>query len=333
LYDQRENSFGDGMSGSDLMQILTTHGCIEEYEHDHYLTLYNKIADLERRRRNSSSQTSSSSSNDEGAGAATDEVDKEIHGLQDEMNALIYKMKLDPLKRGTNDVYAKVTTAQGLKESLFHNGPCLIILPFYGNPHSTTFWLPPDENSVDEMGHAVTVMGYNDEEESFYIRNTWGSGWNITGHFWFPYSHFKLAWETWTIFPRGTDRLVYHKKRTGAAINSVNNVNSGLDSSNHYTSLLNGSAHSSLAGQGQGQQLASTTDCRHDEEKKKKKKNDDNRKFIEKFEKLKKLKKKLEKKPRKKEEEKSEEQEYQRPRKTSKTIVLLAKDAKSAKKK
>jgi hypothetical protein len=215
IYDLRENAFSDGMSGSNAMQIVVTHGCIEEREHDHYLELYNKIARLERQKR------------DQG-----DDDHSEIDEAQDEMNQLIYRMKQDPSKRGNQDVYAKVTTVQGLKQSLLHNGPCLIILPFYGNPHSTTFWVPPTENATDEMGHAVTVMGYDDDEQSFYVRNTWGPNWNVTGHFWFPYSHLKLAWEIWTIFPRGTDKLVYHKKRVAGASISPTSLS---DSSNTIT--------------------------------------------------------------------------------------------------
>lgn len=208
LYDQRENSFTDGMSGADLMRILVSHGCVEEEEHDHYLALYNSIADLERQKRLLGAGTA-----DDAAGR----LDHMIHEEQNKLSALIYKMKADPAKQGS-DVYAKVTTVNGLKQSLLHNGPCLIILPFYGNPHNITFWLPPDNNSVDEMGHAVTVMGYSDTEQSFYLRNTWGPAWNGTGHVWLPYSNLRLAWEMWTVFPRGTDHLVYHKKRSGAGI-------------------------------------------------------------------------------------------------------------------
>lgn len=225
LYDLRANGFTDGMSGSDLMQILVNYGCVEECDYDTYLHLYNSIADLERKKRGLDSE------------AHADQLvqyDELIHDEQNKMNELIYRIKND----GSNgDVYAKVTTVNGLKESLSYNGPCLIILPFYGNPNTVEFWLPPDNNSVDEMGHAVTVVGYSDTVQSFYVRNTWGPKWNGTGHFWFPYSSLKLAWEVWTVFPKGTEHLSYHKKRkfsdsvqpnlyAGAALNAVGTTKS-----------------------------------------------------------------------------------------------------------
>jgi hypothetical protein len=196
IYDLRTNAFTDGMSGADLMQILVKWGCVEECDYDQYLSLYNSIAELGRKKRTASQST-------------IDALDEMIHDEQNKINDLIYRIKTD----GTQDVYAKVTTVNGLKESLAYNGPCLIILPFYGNPDKIQFWVPPSDNAIDEMGHAVTVVGYSDSEESFYLRNTWGPSWNGTGHVWFPYSSLRLAWETWTVFPRGTEHLSYHKKR------------------------------------------------------------------------------------------------------------------------
>jgi len=63
------------------------------------------------------------------------------------------------------------------------------------------------------MGHAVTIIGYSNRMQAFLIRNTWGTRWNGTGHVWFPYKNFPIQWETWTLFPRGTENLLYHKRR------------------------------------------------------------------------------------------------------------------------
>lgn len=199
IYDLRQNRLGDGMSGADGMEILTKYGCIKDDDYTNYLNILSSIADYERRKRSASYQEQAN-------------LEQFIQAEQAKINQMIYRIK----KQNGRDVYARVTTVNGLKESLIHNGPCLIILPFYGNPESTTFWLPSQPGSTDEMGHAVTVVGYSDSEQAFYLRNTWGPNWNGTGHVWFPYSSLPLAWEVWTVFQSGTEHLTYHKRRAGA---------------------------------------------------------------------------------------------------------------------
>lgn len=35
-------------------------------------------------------------------------------------------------------------------------------------------------------GHAVMAIGYDDNKQMFKIRNSWGTGWALGGHFWMP---------------------------------------------------------------------------------------------------------------------------------------------------
>jgi C1A family cysteine protease len=51
-------------------------------------------------------------------------------------------------------------------------------------------------------GHAVTCVGYDDEKQSFLIRNSWGKDWGIDGYFWMPYAYVEssyLSSDFWTI--------------------------------------------------------------------------------------------------------------------------------------
>jgi hypothetical protein len=195
IYNHRENGVTDGMSGADGVRIISKYGCVEEKDYDRYLDLENRITVLERQTRNA-------------GGSAGGSLSTLLHQLQDEMSKLAYRIKGSSRP---NDVYAKVTTVQGLKESLFYNGPCLIILPFFNNPQHTDFWnVPHGMDGKDEMGHAVTIVGYSDDHQAFYLRNTWGPDWNGTGHVWFPYSSLHLAWEIWTLFLNGTEHVNYH---------------------------------------------------------------------------------------------------------------------------
>ncbi len=56
------------------------------------------------------------------------------------------------------------------------------------------------ENAVG--GHAVLAVGYDDSQQRFIIRNSWGNEWGMAGHFTMPYSYIvnpDLATDFWTI--------------------------------------------------------------------------------------------------------------------------------------
>jgi C1A family cysteine protease len=51
-------------------------------------------------------------------------------------------------------------------------------------------------------GHAVLVVGYDDSEQRFIVRNSWGTGWGKKGYFTIPYAYYtdnNLADDFWTI--------------------------------------------------------------------------------------------------------------------------------------
>jgi C1A family cysteine protease len=58
----------------------------------------------------------------------------------------------------------------------------------------------PSERVVG--GHAVVAVGYHDAEKRFIVRNSWGTGWGMRGHFTIPYDYLanpNLAEDFWTI--------------------------------------------------------------------------------------------------------------------------------------
>ncbi|HEX4737215.1 MAG TPA: C1 family peptidase [Allosphingosinicella sp.] len=51
-------------------------------------------------------------------------------------------------------------------------------------------------------GHAVLAVGYDDAEQRFLVRNSWGDGWGQQGYFTMPYSYLleaNLSDDMWTL--------------------------------------------------------------------------------------------------------------------------------------
>ena len=51
-------------------------------------------------------------------------------------------------------------------------------------------------------GHAVTAVGYNDADQRFIVRNSWGRRWGKKGYCFMPYAYLTdpdLAADFWTI--------------------------------------------------------------------------------------------------------------------------------------
>jgi C1A family cysteine protease len=53
-------------------------------------------------------------------------------------------------------------------------------------------------------GHAVVAVGYDDSQQRFTVRNSWGTGWGMQGYFTMPYAyltqaHPALTSDFWTI--------------------------------------------------------------------------------------------------------------------------------------
>jgi C1A family cysteine protease len=51
-------------------------------------------------------------------------------------------------------------------------------------------------------GHAVVAVGYDEADQRFIVRNSWGTGWGLAGYFTMPYAYLaqsSLASDFWTI--------------------------------------------------------------------------------------------------------------------------------------
>jgi len=58
----------------------------------------------------------------------------------------------------------------------------------------------PTEDESQLGGHAVLAVGYNEPDQRFIVRNSWGNAWGQQGYFTIPYQYIKtMATDFWVI--------------------------------------------------------------------------------------------------------------------------------------
>ena len=118
--------------------------------------------------------------------------------------------------------FAQVTSIDGLKQSLFKCGPCLILFPVYST--KPEFWRKANDKDPSQGGHGVCVIGYN--KEGFIIRNSWGPKWNGTGTVIYPYSDWGAAWEIWSSMDAKSQPV--NLTTSGIVFDAVETVEAGI---------------------------------------------------------------------------------------------------------
>lgn len=85
-----------------------------------------------------------------------------------------------------------------IKIAIVANGPVLIALPVY--QYDSDFWRKRKEGDKPQGYHATTLVGYDDKEGDFILRNSWGTNWGLNGYTYLPYNEQSLIMEAWTAF-------------------------------------------------------------------------------------------------------------------------------------
>ena len=102
-------------------------------------------------------------------------------------NTLAYS---DALRRKAG-TYEKVLNFAGVKNALARGFPVVIGFDVYEsfyNIGSNGIMPYPNVNTEQLLGgHAVAIVGYNDNTNRFIVRNSWGTNWADHGYFYMPY--------------------------------------------------------------------------------------------------------------------------------------------------
>jgi C1A family cysteine protease len=83
-----------------------------------------------------------------------------------------------------------------MKRSLLVNGPFLAGLEVYeswftNNVKKRGLIPLPGKNESYQGGHAVCIVGYDDDRKLFKFKNSWGAIWGNRGYGYLPYDYMK----------------------------------------------------------------------------------------------------------------------------------------------
>ena len=104
--------------------------------------------------------------------------------------------------------YARIMTIEGLKKSLYKNGPAYIAMPVYNT--SDSFW-KARHGQRPLGGHGLVIVGY--DKDGFILRNSWGTEWADRGHSIYKYEDFGMHYEIWTAIDDLSSEPIIKKKK------------------------------------------------------------------------------------------------------------------------
>jgi len=79
-------------------------------------------------------------------------------------------------------------TADALKNAIYINGPLIAVFDVYTDFFSYHTGVYSYVSGKYEGGHAVLIVGWNDLDDAFIVKNSWGAGWGESGYFRIAYS-------------------------------------------------------------------------------------------------------------------------------------------------
>lgn len=238
LYSLRRNCLEEGMSGRDCVELSCRKGFVEFHTYEKHQDIdreLNRLAKECEKTKDSIKNAQlvkgySGNSMREQYNKKLRTLETELLNKQKELDDIVFTIQDQDAGASENKhCYAKVSTVDSLKKSIYFNGPCPSILPFYPVAQGDKFWIPADGHQKNgDLGHCISFIGWDDTKRSFLIRNSWGKKYNANakypGHAFLPFEHIEqnIPWEIWTIFYNGKDHLRFvQEKLAGSCMGGV----------------------------------------------------------------------------------------------------------------
>lgn len=122
----------------------------------------------------------------------------------------------------------------GIKQHLAQGAPVVIGMmvggTFMQDMVGKNVWQPTqrDYSGYGFSGHAMCVIGYDDDREMMQIMNSWGPEWGNNGTAWIPYQAFeKFTKEAYGLYPMG-DAAKYDPNKLSVKFGLVDNASQTL---------------------------------------------------------------------------------------------------------
>ena len=103
-------------------------------------------------------------------------------------------------------------TVEAVKNGLFMYGPLVTTMDVYADFYAYSGGIYSYTGGDYVGGHAVLIVGYNDDQRYFLVKNSWGTGWGESGFFRIDYSQvsdkigfgsYTIAYDSYQPLPRG----------------------------------------------------------------------------------------------------------------------------------
>jgi C1A family cysteine protease len=99
----------------------------------------------------------------------------------------------------------RMTEPSSIKGCLAHGYPIVFgftVYPSIDRAEAHGVLPMPGTSEREDGGHCVVLVGYNDKDRHFIVRNSWGTDWGDEGYFYMPYEYVlrsDLSTDFWTI--------------------------------------------------------------------------------------------------------------------------------------
>jgi len=74
-----------------------------------------------------------------------------------------------------------------MKTAIAQSGPLITVFMVFDDFYSYTSGVYTRTSDTAEGGHCICVIGYDDSQEAWLCKNSWGTGWGEEGFFWIGY--------------------------------------------------------------------------------------------------------------------------------------------------